>query len=317
MECGRRARYLDDGIIILESNSAATLGDYAMFTRSLPFTTVFAAASVFAGLASPAGAATLYEKFYSGQYNSVLNTGPLYTGPYSGVGSVYTATRSLATDIPSNGNTTLSPGDSLSPSVGATLNFSAVKATAIDAPNVLSRAWDDLTPNFAGLGSGFGTPSDSDQIAGSEVLTITFNGGPVKLTGIATLFDGGHTPFTPTNDPNFDSVAKVSAKSSTIDFLLSVDGGAFKPIKFLDANTLGTLALIGTIFAFEQDPAQDRWHHDLNPEFYVGALAYETCGPAGASCAPGPTPIPGALPLFATGLGVLGTMAWRRKRKAA
>jgi len=29
-----------------------------------------------------------------------------------------------------------------------------------------------------------------------------------------------------------------------------------------------------------------------------------------------PTPLPGALPLFATGLGVLGLLGWRRKRKA-
>ena len=29
------------------------------------------------------------------------------------------------------------------------------------------------------------------------------------------------------------------------------------------------------------------------------------------------TPLPPALPLFATGLGVMGLLAWRRKRKAA
>lgn len=29
------------------------------------------------------------------------------------------------------------------------------------------------------------------------------------------------------------------------------------------------------------------------------------------------TPLPGALPLFATGLGALGLVAWRRKRKTA
>ena len=29
-----------------------------------------------------------------------------------------------------------------------------------------------------------------------------------------------------------------------------------------------------------------------------------------------PTPLPAALPLFATGLGALGLLAWRRKRKA-
>ena len=30
-----------------------------------------------------------------------------------------------------------------------------------------------------------------------------------------------------------------------------------------------------------------------------------------------PTPIPAALPLFATGLGVMGLFGWRRKRKIA
>ena len=29
------------------------------------------------------------------------------------------------------------------------------------------------------------------------------------------------------------------------------------------------------------------------------------------------TPLPGALPLFATGLGAMGLLGWRRKRKAA
>ena len=29
-----------------------------------------------------------------------------------------------------------------------------------------------------------------------------------------------------------------------------------------------------------------------------------------------PTPLPGALPLFAIGLGALGLLGWRRKRKA-
>ena len=38
-----------------------------------------------------------------------------------------------------------------------------------------------------------------------------------------------------------------------------------------------------------------------------------TAGVTGAST----VPIPGALPLFATGLGALGLLGWRRKKKAA
>ncbi len=35
------------------------------------------------------------------------------------------------------------------------------------------------------------------------------------------------------------------------------------------------------------------------------------------SASPAPTPLPAALPLFASGLGVMGLLGWRRKRKAA
>jgi hypothetical protein len=40
-------------------------------------------------------------------------------------------------------------------------------------------------------------------------------------------------------------------------------------------------------------------------------------GIVGAPTVTTPTPIPAALPLFAGGLGVLGLLGWRRKRKAA
>jgi hypothetical protein len=38
-------------------------------------------------------------------------------------------------------------------------------------------------------------------------------------------------------------------------------------------------------------------------------------GIAGQVVVPSGVPLPGALPLFATGLGALGLLGWRRKRK--
>jgi hypothetical protein len=39
-------------------------------------------------------------------------------------------------------------------------------------------------------------------------------------------------------------------------------------------------------------------------------------GPVTGSADPATTPLPAALPLFASGLGALGLLGWRRKRKA-
>ena len=51
----------------------------------------------------------------------------------------------------------------------------------------------------------------------------------------------------------------------------------------------------------------------LNFTFLNAPVTDMTAGVTGAST----VPIPGALPLFATGLGALGLLGWRRKKKAA
>lgn len=183
-----------------------------------------------------------------------------------------------------------------------------------DTQSVNNKPWLDLTPNYGGLGVGTGSPNSSDQIGfftdtpnPTDVLTLTF-AATVKLTGVATLFDPGHTPFG-TIFQTKDSVATVS---STIKFLLSVDGGTFKEVLFSTANLvtgLSSLNLIGHSFAFMEKAG--------NPEYYVSAVAYEIVCPAGTQCGNGQVPLPGALPLFATGIGMVGLLGWRRKRKYA
>jgi hypothetical protein len=100
------------------------------------------------------------------------------------------------------------------------------------------------------------------------------------LTGVATLFDSAHQPFGP-GDPT----------SGTTGFFL-LDG---VKTSFSSAND-NALDLTGTVFTFEER----NWY---DPTFYVSALDYTS------------TPLPAALPLFATGLGALGLFGWRKKRK--
>jgi hypothetical protein len=252
--------------------------------RTSHFTYILAFASLVA-FAAPADAVT-FAKFYSG--------GVGYTGPFSGPGTVYDATKGLVTDCPTGG----CPGGDV---VGDPLAFPGLGITGTASPGSV---WDDLSPNFGGLGVGTGDPSDTDQIAGSDVLTLAFS-STVNLSGIGTLFATAHTPF----GTGFETVTDVAAAVGSIAFEVSVNGGAFASVAFALANSMG-LDLEGSTFAFRQLSG--------NPQFYISALAYEVCGPVGAPCAeePPPIPIPGALPLFLTGLGLVGLLARRRGKLA-
>ena len=227
----------------------------------------------------PAEASTTYYKFYSG------TTG--YTGPYSGAGTVYDATKSL---------TTLCPVASCSGDVfGNPLDFGAVsaQATAGLTGGTGQRVWDDYAPNFGGLGVdtlGVGDGSE-DQISGGEVLKLTFD-DRVRLTGLATLFVAAHQGF----GTGFATPAAVSANSETINLKISVDGGSWMDFLFKDAN-YNTLSLVGQEFSFMQATG--------GPSYYVGAAAVSA------------VPLPAALPLMASGLALLGFVGRRRKAAVA
>ena len=77
-----------------------------------------------------------------------------------------------------------------------------ITASVNAAGIVTNYVWYDLQPNFGGMGVGLKNgPSDSDQIAGTDVLTLKFtstvSGAPLDVTlkGVATLFYNDHTPF--------------------------------------------------------------------------------------------------------------------------
>ena len=199
-------------------------------------------------LTAPAGAATInYAKFYNG--------GTGYSGPFAGAGTVYDNTKALTTNCPSAGSCS-------SDYVASSISFVSGGISASASP---TSVWDDLTPNFGGLGVGTGSPSDTDQIGGTDVLTINFLSN-VKLTGIGTLFDTGHTPFG-------GGWPTPSSITGSLTFLLSTDGGAiWNTVSLSDANSM-SLSFVGNQFEFKQN--YNNAGAAIGPQFYVSALSYE------------------------------------------
>ncbi|MFO1091584.1 MAG: hypothetical protein U1E46_18565 [Hyphomicrobiales bacterium] len=241
-----------------------------------------------------ANAATSTYKFYNG------TTG--YTGAFNGVGTVYDATKASATDTRVSGTTDIDPGTD---DIATSITYGGGTKPSVTATAGNNLVWQDLAPNFGGLGVGTtSTNLGDDQINGAEILTMTFSEA-VTLLGVATLFYGdgtanhccfGQIPGQPAGTQYTESSIKTNV--STVDnlvFDLSVDGGAFQQVKFSTANLLG-LSLVGKVFSFKQDTG--------DPEFYVSGLSISS------------VPVPGAALLFASGLMGVGYLGRRNRLKA-
>src|SRR5262249_35940027 len=155
----------------------------------------------------------------------------------------------------------------------------AIQATAVQA------VWNDLAPPFAGLGVQRDAPGNTDQIDPGDLLLIHF-ASPVRLTGVATLFDDNHTPF----GTNFPTNANITAGNT---FLLN---GVVTT--FGDANQ-GALpfiaAFIGQDFTFQTNGT-------YQPSYYLSGLTFSA------------VPIPGAVWLFASGIAGIAALTRRRRK---
>jgi hypothetical protein len=174
-----------------------------------------------------------------------------------------------------------------------TVNGIGVAATATGNTNSFSGAY--LDGPSGGLPAGLGVCSTSGGCAGTnddnvgrlgdqsgglpETLTLTFDHA-VKLTDLF-FRNADHLTFTG---------------------MLSINGTTVTPTG--GELTAAALAFLPAGFVFNFTSLSNNANHTLD-DFYLSSATVSQ------------VPLPAALPLFATGLGALSLLGWRRKKKGA
>ena len=122
--------------------------------------------------------------------------------------------------------------------------------------------------------------------------------GPISVTATVTL-DAGFVAqsWSVTPPPAPFSLQVVNCPNGSIACTVNFFFSPTIPGPFLETSTFIFIQIDQTGFF---------------PEPHAASLTLIGTGVAGAE-----TPLPAALPLFATGLGALGLLGWRRKRKQA
>jgi hypothetical protein len=144
-------------------------------------------------------------------------------------------------------------------------------------------------------------------IVTGEIIGLT-NGAS---TATDVIIDSYPSAFTNPSPLPFDTFCGSNCLVTSNSF--TVTAGAITAYNFEVTSTTLTGLWSLVLGASEDSFSNGTGANQINL-ITQGTQSGTTFNPVGTT---GATPLPAALPLFATGLGALGLLGWRRKRKAA
>jgi hypothetical protein len=168
-------------------------------------------------------------------------------------------------------------------------------------------------------------------VSGHEIGSITGDGilGAFVHFGLSatpTDFEGTAIGNTATVNDNCGSAFTICRSiSQSFEATGTINGGALTSVIHISTQMSGDFQLTtiapnsnnATIFSEDSFDITAMELLDANGAPIPGVRFVAEDGTIFPDAANIATPIPAALPLFATGLGALGALGWRRKRKAA
>jgi len=206
----------------------------------------------------------------------------------------------------------------------ATLGLSTITASAVPISIVNQGFEDPTTTTFGALPTGW------VRTGGTDAGVFRPSSSPSSGTGFTTGVIGGQTAFS--NGPDFSQTLTEQLQIGTYTLTVAVgdrDDTAFPnhAIRLLAGSTLITQA-------FNAPVANDGWL-DISASVTINAgntligsllaiqlinnggiqINWDNVRLDGPGTSVGVVPLPAALPLFGTGLAVMGFVGWRRKRK--
>jgi hypothetical protein len=147
-----------------------------------------------------------------------------------------------------------------------------------------------------------------------DFQNLASDSGLYSLNGYLFLFASSYHP----GDPSDHSANQVFFNNTLADLVVKRDStGLFSAyvngvLQFSVMDNTGSTKFSGpnNIINFFIDDNESLFYYPGKPEAGTGFVDF-------VSVTVTQTPLPAALPLFASGLGALGLLGWRRKRKAA